>query len=328
MATTTTRLGLDKPDYADAADVAVLNQNFDDIDNAVGMKVVTSTTRPATPWNGQIIYETDTGSTLVWDSAGSAWKQIGGAAVVCTSSTRPASPLSGQIIYETDTDNQLIRVGGAWEPVVNATVVNPLIGAYAVARVADQAARDALFPSPAKFDAVFRKDLGYEETYLTTYNASTNPLGAATAGWYPYPATPRQRVVGSVVSNSTTSGVVKFVLPAVPFRAKLYAHVYIKQSTSHGAGNTGVTFGFGTTSGGVGSWSVNTGFTSFSLHPGGAAVSNSMGVEFVIPVSANITAATTPDFRMTWSVANLTGLSSAGPDAGFFIDYYLEPFRA
>ena len=108
MATTTTRLGLDKPAYSDAADIAVLNQNFDDIDNAVGMKVVTSTTRPATPWNGQIIFETDTNATLVWDSTGAAWKQIGNAATVCTSSTRPASPLNGQLIYETDTRKILI----------------------------------------------------------------------------------------------------------------------------------------------------------------------------------------------------------------------------
>jgi len=103
MVTSTTRLGLEKPDYADAADIAVLNQNFDDIDNAVGMRVVTSATRPATPWNGQIIFETDTNATLVWDSTGAAWKQIGNAASVCTAATRPASPLNGQIIYETDT---------------------------------------------------------------------------------------------------------------------------------------------------------------------------------------------------------------------------------
>jgi RNase P/RNase MRP subunit p29 len=116
MVTSTTRLGLEKPDYADAADIAVLNQNFDDIDNAVGMRVVTSTTRPATPWNGQIIFETDTNFTLVWNSTGSTWKQIGNAAIVCTSSTRPASPLNGQLIYETDTRNLLVynTSGAAW----------------------------------------------------------------------------------------------------------------------------------------------------------------------------------------------------------------------
>ena len=190
------------------------------------------------------------------------------------------------------------------------------------------AARNALFPSPTQFDAVFRDDLGYQETYLDTYNAGSNPLGAATAGWYPYPSTSLSRVEGSVVSNSTTSGVIKFVLPTIPFRAKVFGKVYLKQSLSYGAGNTGVTFGFGTTTGGVGTWSVTTGFTSFSAYPGGAALSNTMLSEFVVPVTANITANTTPDFRMTWSIANLTGLSSAGPTTGFFIEYYLEPFRS
>ena len=36
MATTTTNLGLTKPAYADAADVAVFNTNMDLIDSAIG----------------------------------------------------------------------------------------------------------------------------------------------------------------------------------------------------------------------------------------------------------------------------------------------------
>ena len=36
--------------------------------------VVTSTTRPASPYEGQVIYETDTNRVLVWDA--SAWLQI------------------------------------------------------------------------------------------------------------------------------------------------------------------------------------------------------------------------------------------------------------
>jgi hypothetical protein len=43
---------------------------------AAGVKpgVCTSTTRPATPYNGQVIYETDTGYLRVWD--GSAWDYL------------------------------------------------------------------------------------------------------------------------------------------------------------------------------------------------------------------------------------------------------------
>jgi hypothetical protein len=78
MATTTTKLGLIKPDFNDVVDITNLNDNADDIDAAVGMTIVTSTTRPVSPWDGQIIHETDTGNSFVWD--GTAWKSAGGGA--------------------------------------------------------------------------------------------------------------------------------------------------------------------------------------------------------------------------------------------------------
>jgi hypothetical protein len=77
MATNTTRLGLIKPDFVDVVDISELNTNADDIDAAVGAAVVTSSTRPGAPWLGQIIHETDTDKTLVWD--GIAWVEAGGA---------------------------------------------------------------------------------------------------------------------------------------------------------------------------------------------------------------------------------------------------------
>jgi hypothetical protein len=76
MATTTTRLSLIKPDFVDVVDVSELNSNADDIDAAVGAAVVTSATRPASPWTGQIIYETDTLSARIWN--GTAWVGVGG----------------------------------------------------------------------------------------------------------------------------------------------------------------------------------------------------------------------------------------------------------
>lgn len=45
--------------------------------------------------------------------------------------------------------------------------------------------RDALFPSPVQGNAVFRLDLGYEERYFGVYNATSNPGGLVSAGWYP-----------------------------------------------------------------------------------------------------------------------------------------------
>jgi hypothetical protein len=76
MATNTTRLGLIKPDFVDIVDITDLNSNADDIDAAVGAAVVTSSTRPSSPWTGQIIYETDTLSARIWN--GTAWVGVGG----------------------------------------------------------------------------------------------------------------------------------------------------------------------------------------------------------------------------------------------------------
>lgn len=75
MSTTTTRLGLTKPAGGstgvipgdDIVDVDVLNANFDAIDAAVGVDIVTSGTHPASPFQGLIIVESDTGKLLYWN---------------------------------------------------------------------------------------------------------------------------------------------------------------------------------------------------------------------------------------------------------------------
>ena len=51
--------------------------------------------------------------------------------------------------------------------------------------VVTAAARDIVFTSPKQGDTVYRQDTNYTETYFELYNASTNPLGATVAGWYP-----------------------------------------------------------------------------------------------------------------------------------------------
>ena len=76
MATTTTKLGLIKPDLVENVDIGKINDNMDDLDAAAGASIVTFATRPASPWTGQVIYETDTENSFVW--SGSAWFSLGG----------------------------------------------------------------------------------------------------------------------------------------------------------------------------------------------------------------------------------------------------------
>lgn len=74
MGTTTARLGLYKPaDVGEIVDVDDLNDNADAIDLHINGRVVTSGTRPPSPFEGQIIKETDTKATYQWDAASGNW---------------------------------------------------------------------------------------------------------------------------------------------------------------------------------------------------------------------------------------------------------------
>lgn len=78
MGTFTTRLALFKPDpdpvTGDDVDVVDINNNSDKVDAAAGFTICTSSTRPASPWDGQPIYETDTNLFRAWVEG--AWADI------------------------------------------------------------------------------------------------------------------------------------------------------------------------------------------------------------------------------------------------------------
>lgn len=56
--------------------VAAYNNAINTLDANVGSVVVTSTTRPTQPYPGQVIFESDTNGSFVWD--GTQWRQLGG----------------------------------------------------------------------------------------------------------------------------------------------------------------------------------------------------------------------------------------------------------
>lgn len=66
MGSSTPRLSLYKPAGSDNVNVTTdINNNMDALDVLVGTNVCTSSTRPATPYTGQGIYETDSGKLLI-----------------------------------------------------------------------------------------------------------------------------------------------------------------------------------------------------------------------------------------------------------------------
>lgn len=81
----TTRLGLYKPGGGSTGlitpdeiiDIDKLNSNSDKIDASIGAQIVTSTTRPGSPYDGQIARESDTNNLIVWNAAGNNWAPVG-----------------------------------------------------------------------------------------------------------------------------------------------------------------------------------------------------------------------------------------------------------
>lgn len=81
MGASTNKLGLYLPGGGstgtitpdESADIDKINNNMQLLDAAAGFKVCTSTTRPTPPYDGQPIYETDTGKLKVYVAATPAW---------------------------------------------------------------------------------------------------------------------------------------------------------------------------------------------------------------------------------------------------------------
>jgi hypothetical protein len=210
VATTTTKLALTKPDGTDLVDIAVLNANADKIDTASGAFICTSTTRPASPWNGQLIFETDTLNALVYRTSSTSWNIVGGSTV---SADPPANAGSGNFWWDSDNGKLYIYYNDGntsqWVSANSNTSGVPIVG--------NEAGRDSLYPTPAQGNSVFRNDLGVEETYYGLYNASTNPGGRDTAGWYVedrrtglVPIQPASSVIASGSGSANALGVVSF----------------------------------------------------------------------------------------------------------------------
>jgi microcystin-dependent protein len=116
MATTpTTKLGIPLPvaGSGEPFTVAAYNFGINSLDGAVGAAVVTSSTRPGTPWTGQIIHETDTDLTFVWD--GVAWVETGTA-------VEDLDDL-GDVDITSPSDNQVLAYSAGISSWVNTTFV-------------------------------------------------------------------------------------------------------------------------------------------------------------------------------------------------------------
>ena len=132
--TNTAKLGIAIPvsGTGEPFQVAQYNAAVNTLDGAVGFTICTSSTRPATPWAGQPIFETDTALSLVWD--GDSWEAAGGGGGgVTISATAPAAPAVGDlwwdsvngelyVYYDDGTSSQWVAAAG---PSVTVASVAP-----------------------------------------------------------------------------------------------------------------------------------------------------------------------------------------------------------
>lgn len=113
MTTFTTRYGF--PQIVEATDLVNVAVDFNTpwatLDTLLGSQVCTSTTRPASPIQGQLIFETNTGIVRIW--TGTAWENTG--IVACLSSAFPANPIAGDTVYTTDKNAMASYTGSAWK---------------------------------------------------------------------------------------------------------------------------------------------------------------------------------------------------------------------
>lgn len=92
--------GLILPD--EIIDIDRINDNMRKIDDVSGAKIVTSTTRPALPFDGQTIYETDTRLVAIYRAVGANWIYPNSISQVADAAARDArypTPVAGTIVY-------------------------------------------------------------------------------------------------------------------------------------------------------------------------------------------------------------------------------------
>lgn len=178
----TSRLNLYKPGGGssgiipdEVVDIDKINDNSDIIDASLGAPRVTSSTRPATPFDGQTIYESDTNMLMVRRSDISQWVppgtvlKVADFTALAALSTTPF--VAGDLVFVTEGAVYMRRTGSSWEQIT-------------VARFATQAARDSAYAKAAGaylasgLARAYCTDVDREFIYYTTADNPRVPADA------------------------------------------------------------------------------------------------------------------------------------------------------
>jgi len=134
--------------------------------------VCTSSTRPANPFEGQVIYETDTNNIRFW--SGSAWESNKGGII---SSSAPTGAAAGDIWYDSDDGRAYIYYDDGSSQQWVEFGAAPSGSSITLASYADSAARTSAIPSPTEADLSYLQDTNSVEVYDGSAWASIAPTG-------------------------------------------------------------------------------------------------------------------------------------------------------
>lgn len=191
--------GTNVPD--EQVDIDKINAGFVALDAAIGAVVCTSTTRPSSPYNGDLIYETDTRNIRVWVTSVGNWVVPNDNILVATLDDLNVLSAAGegQIVHVDELGCNFQAIDTVWVQITEATV-------------ADNTARDTAYGRAAgvyKVAAtakVYRQDKFWHEEWFTTAQ------GVAVAGWFPVSGMlPRGKVTRAaagtinLVNNASTN---------------------------------------------------------------------------------------------------------------------------
>jgi len=189
MSANTSRVGLYKPGGGsiglilpdEIADIDKINGNMDLIDAALGILVVTSTTRPAIPFNGQAVYESDTRNTMVYSSAVTRWLPVGipNAASAALRDAIYPSPVAGNQVFRTDLGVgglSQVYTGTGWK--LNATGRVPIIPASVSAGSTINADGSVSFPAQGSvsLNTIFTGDFANYEVEISVTASSASAV--------------------------------------------------------------------------------------------------------------------------------------------------------
>lgn len=112
MGTSTPRLGLYKPDTTENVRISDINDNSDKLDAEVGAQLVVAGSLPTAPYEGKMVFETDSGALRI--RHGSQWRVPTIGATYVSTKESVGTPFNGQLVYETSTDLLWVREGSSW----------------------------------------------------------------------------------------------------------------------------------------------------------------------------------------------------------------------